>query len=205
MNHDYDAQSITVRVGVLQHLPFREIAPLLDALNEHHLHVEVSRWNMEPPAAGDIDVSLTLVIDAVSAFGGVAISILLKTFLEEFAKDTYGAVRREFLRVFKKSPRATHGWRHYVPMQLHARSVRFYFSDPEMTDQEFCERIRAAIDVADSLPEDGYEEGPGPGPEYGLEWNEDSRSWRGLIWMKDGDLFYVDGKLEAAESEDVPG
>ncbi len=114
--------------------------------------------------------------------------------LDKAADESYVPVRDAFLCLFKKAPQE---WRRYVPLEVRVGAVRFYFEDP-LTDEEFGKHLRKAIEVADSLPETGLEGIAGPG-EFGLEWNENSQSWYGDIYLGDpvtkGYLHYSEGQL----------
>jgi hypothetical protein len=182
-----DLSGAHVELGVFEHLPFQETAPLLDALNERHQFVSARRYNGLPPMAGDVDLFITLSFELQEVVGGAlgAAGVLFaKAFLEEFAKDTYAAVREPLLALLHKRP-AGPGERRWTALELGVGPLSLLFEDP-LDDDTFLHRVRRAQELAETLPDLTIIRPEGPEPDW-LHWDEASDSWLGKLTIRIGD------------------
>jgi len=166
-----------------------DIAPLLDELNTRYAVVNTSSYSHEPPAAGLTEIAL--VITASGA------AIYLKAFIESWAADDAKALRKHLSSITKRGRKNKWG-RHFVPFELRLGSVQFYFHE-SLDEDEILERIRAAVELVRSLPDEAFE-GPGRESGHGLWWDRCRREWRGYIGTWGGEFCIPENVLS-----DEPG
>lgn len=170
-------------------LSYTDIAPFLDEISSHYAKIETTAWSHEPPAAGFTEIAL--VITASGA------AIYLKAFIESWAADDAKALRKHLSSITKRGRKNKRG-RHFVPFELRLGSVQFYFHE-SLDEDEILERIRAAVELVRSLPDEAFE-GPGRESGRGLWWDRSRREWRGYIGTWGGEFCIPENVLS-----DEPG
>jgi hypothetical protein len=171
-------------------LSYSDIAPLLDELNTRYAVVETSASSHEPPAAGLTEIAL--IITASGA------AIYLKAFLEAWAAEDARAIRTHLASLTQKGRKNRLG-RHFVPFRIELGAIRFSFHERLSDEDEVLERLRAAVELVQSLPDEAFQGSGGPG-EMGLWWDRNRREWRGSIGTWGGEFCLPEGVLS-----DEPG
>ena len=150
---------------------FRQLAPLLDELNERYNSVGANVYDFEPPAAGFSEIAITIAVTAPVAY--------LSSFLASWAAEDAKALRRKMLELMHRNQENQHG-RRYLPMRVEMGRVRFYLHE-QVSDEELVKRLRAAQEYTAALPEEAFAGEAGPG-EFGLYWDKKSETWKGGIY-----------------------
>ena len=166
-----------------------DIAPLLDEINTQYAKVETTAWSHEPPAAGLSEIALI-----ISASGA---AIYLKAFLEAWAAEDARMIRKHLASLTQKGRKNKLG-RHFVPFRIELGAVRFFFHE-QLSDDEVLERLRAALKLVQSLPDEAFQ-GPGGPGEAGLWWDRSRQGWRGAIGTWGGEFCMPENVLS-----DEPG
>lgn len=172
--------SAKVHVQSFSFVSFADLAPVLDELNIRHNSVEAAVYDFEPPAAGFSEIAITIATDASAAI------------LATLALQGAGELRRKLLQVMSKSKSNPDG-RRYVPLRVQIGRVRFYFHEV-VSEEELLERIRAAQELAASLPDEAFQGEAGPG-EYGFFWDDIGKAWRGGIYGYSGEICHPENML----------
>ena len=172
-----------VSIGVVRPITHTDLGPLLDDLNERFSSVRSSRWSLEPPAAGELEIVFHLSIAvAATGVGGFTFAFV-KKFAELLAEDTYKAIREKIASLRRRAgERNPHRDWHTA---LSIGSHHFYWRGT-FTEEELAQRLLAAQLILDASP-DYLIEDPDAAPnemESGWYWNEREGRWVGSPGME---------------------
>jgi hypothetical protein len=169
-------------------LSFSDLAPFLDELNRRHMFVDAEVSSHTPPAAGFSEIALYVFLGVSSSVP----VIYLKGFIEGWAEEDAKALRSHVVEILKRGWQTSWG-RRFVPFTIELGKVRYRFHE-RVNEEQLLERIKAAAQHAASLPDEAFEGNGGPG-EYGLWWDDKSKTWKGSIYGYSDDMCFPENVL----------
>lgn len=175
----FDPDYATVRVSSigLEGETFAEIAPLIDALDERFMFVDVARSRFEPPLAGAGPTVLLLVAfvrDNADWIKGGA-GLLAGGFLAKMGGDAWDGIKAQFAKAVQREKPESQS-REYALLVIQIERVRLVF-DETIDEQEFDRRLLAAAEDLKTLPDSALLPHPGPPDDDWYYWNNETQSW----------------------------
>ena len=161
-----------------------DLAPLSDELSKKYMFVSTNVSRFRPPAAGWLEVALSLA----PFIAGAGAAKYAAAFLDTWASEDAKAIRARVLERIRDI-KERHGMPP-IPLELTIGRARFYFHEP-VNDKEFIKRLNAAKQVVSQLPDEAFDNVPGPG-EFGHVWDKSSQSWKGMVYgFHQGEFFNI--------------